>query len=184
MIYDLPESVVIRGEVFPINSDFRCILDIIETMNDKALTKQERWDFALSFFYGGIDKIPQDMAQEAAEKLCWFLRGGEPEREKPIPALMSWGKDFPLIIGPVNKALGMEAREQKHLHWWTFLGAYMSLGECLFSQIVSIRKKQAEHKKLDKWEQKFVKENPELVALTEGPKYTPAEEAFFNRFAR
>lgn len=184
MIYDLPESVTLGGQEYPIFSDFRNVLEIFETLNDRRLTDEEQMKYALGDFYQDLESIPQTLIPEACSKMFWFIRGGEPERNDRRPILMSWEKDFPLIIGPVNKALGMEVREQKHLHWWTFLGAYMSLGDCLFSQIVGIRKKQAEHKKLDKWEQKFVKENPELVALKEGPKYTPAEEAFFNKFAR
>ena len=184
MMYSLPESIELDGKAYPIFTDFRRMLEIFEVLNDRRLEDWQRAQFACGYFYRDVESIPEELRLEAYRQMCWFLRGGEPERSGNRPVLMSWEKDFPLIIGPVNKALGMEAREQEHLHWWTFLGAYMSLGECLFNQVVGIRKKQAEHRKLDNWERRFVKENPELVALTEGPRYRPEEEAFFNRFAR
>ena len=47
----------------------------------------------------------------------------------------------------------------QYLHWWTFLGAYMEIGESLFSQILSVRMKKAKGKKLEDWEREFYKEN-------------------------
>ena len=50
------------------------------------------------------------------------------------------------------------------LHWWTFLSAYMEIGgDCLFSQIVSIRDKKARGKKLEKYEKDWLRRNSDLV---------------------
>lgn len=46
-----------------------------------------------------------------------------------------------------------------------FLGAYMEIGESLFSQILSVRMKKAKGKKLEDWEREFYKENKTLIDL-------------------
>ena len=52
------------------------------------------------------------------------------------------------------------------LHWWTFMSAYMEIGgDCLFSQIVSIRDKQARGEKLDKSERKWLRRNNDIIQL-------------------
>ena len=43
----------------------------------------------------------------------------------------------------------------------------MEIEDGLFSQVLSIRQKKAKHKKLEKWEKEFERNNPELVKLRE-----------------
>ena len=58
---------------------------------------------------------------------------------------------------------------------WTVLGAYMELGECLFSTVLGLRQKRAKGKKLEKYEQEFARENRALVELRK--RQTPEDEA-------
>ena len=51
------------------------------------------------------------------------------------------------------------------MHWWTFLSAYMEIGECTFSHVLSIRTKKAKGKTLEKWEQEFARENSDIIKL-------------------
>ena len=78
---------------------------------------------------------------------------------------MDWEQDYPLLVAPINRVLGFEAREAGYLHWWTFLGAYMEIGDCLFSQVVAIRKKKASGRKLDKSDEEFYRRNRKAVDL-------------------
>ena len=41
----------------------------------------------------------------------------------------------------------------------------MEIEDGLFSQVLSIRQKKAKHKKLEKWEREFERENSDLVKL-------------------
>ena len=84
---------------------------------------------------------------------------------KKQPHVMDWEHDAPVIIPSVNRVLGKEIRAMQYLHWWTFLGAYMEIGESLFSQILSVRMKKAKRKKLEDWEREFYKENKTLIDL-------------------
>jgi hypothetical protein len=79
------------------------------------------------------------------------------------PKTMDWDQDAPILIPAINKVLNCEIRAQEYIHWWTFLGAYMEIGESLFSNIVHIRQKKAKGKKMEKWELDFYKENKSLI---------------------
>jgi hypothetical protein len=54
----------------------------------------------------------------------------------------------------------------------------MEIGECTFSNIVSIREKKIKGKKLEKYEQEFYRENRKLIDLPH--KLTAEEEEFLN----
>lgn len=51
------------------------------------------------------------------------------------------------------------------MHWWTFFSYFMESGECLFNTVVGIRSKKAKGEKLDKWEEKFYKENRKTIDI-------------------
>lgn len=182
MIYNLPESVIIDGKEFAIRSDFRAILDIIEVLNGPELDAEERVFFALLIFYPDVYEIPLDNLPEALRKCFWFINGGEEETDnvRKSPRLMDWEKDFPLIIAPVNRVVGHEIRSDAHFHWWSFLSAYMEIGECTFAQVVHIRDKRAKGKALDKFDKDWYRQNHELVDLK--AKTTSAEDEIFRKW--
>ena len=93
--------------------------------------------------------------------------GIESSRDVKKPTLMDWEQDAPLIIPAINKVLGREIRADKYMHWWTFLSAYMEIGECSFTHIINIRDKKAKGKKLEKWELEYIQEHKEIVLLKE-----------------
>lgn len=177
--YELPTTICISGIEYPINKkgDYRMVLDVISALNDKELTEQERAYAALSIFYDF--NIPED-TQAAADEMMKFINCGEEERseqtkESPI---MSWDKDFPLLVAPINKGLGFEIRLVKYLHWWTFISAYLEIGECQFQTVVNIRQKKRKGKPLDKWEQEYYRKNRNKVDLDSA--FTNEEEEYIN----
>lgn len=174
MIYELPKSILIGDRAFPINSDFRCILDIMEVLNDENLNDQERGILALGFFYPGLEEIPTECYEEAIRKLFWFINCGVEEKKQNQKKLMDWEQDFRFIISPINRIIGHDIRGDAYLHWWTFMAAYMDIGECTFANILRIRKLKADGKKLDKQDAAWYRENREIVDIK--TKYTEAED--------
>lgn len=177
MGYGLPKTLEICGEEFPVRYDFRVILEIFQALNDGELDDQERGFVALQLFYPDFDEIPD--YREAISKMFWFINGGkEQDSNKRQRPLVDWEQDFPLIVAPVNRVLGYETRAVEYdplentggLHWWTFLSAYMEIGDCLFSQVVGIRSKKARGKALDKADQEFYRRNKDIVDIK--TKYT------------
>lgn len=182
MNYTLPKRLDIHGAEYAIRWDFRAALDICAALSDPELDDRERALAALMIFYPDFDAMPAEHVQEALRQCFWFLNGGEEERgQRPQRKLMDWEQDFNLIVGPVNRVLGADVRGMEQLHWWTFLAAYMEIGDCLFAQVVAIRKKRAEGRKLSKEDRAFYRENHELVDLR--THYTEEEEAVFAMMA-
>lgn len=166
MTFGLPTAVEIGGTEYQIRTDFRDILGIITALNDAELSNRERAYVALLIFYPDLESIPVSCYEEALKKCYWFINGGqEDDTGGRKPVLMSWEQDYPYIIAPVNRVLGHDARSDRYLHWWTFLAAYMEIGDCTFAQIVHVRSSQKKGKPLDKWDREWYRENRKLVDM-------------------
>ena len=181
MIYNLPTSLTVGGTEYEIRTDFRDILDILEISNDTEINEQERYWLSLLFFYTDFQNMPEEDYREALEKCYWFINGGQNEnpKNKNAPRLMDWEKDFPYIIAPINRVIGREIRADKHLHWWTFLSAYMEIGECTLAQIVHIRDCKRQGKKLTDFDKEWYRKNRDIVDLA--PKYTAKDNELFEK---
>ena len=166
--WKLPTSLRIGGVDYPIRTDFRDILTILRAFNDPDLPDWAKTQVMLQILYPDHEKIPGSDIKEACEQAVLFIDAGrEPEKEdRKKPILMDWDQDADIIIPAINRVAGTgDVRAMPYLHWWTFLGYYMEIGESLFSNIVQIRQKKAKRKKLEKWEQEFYRENKKLIDI-------------------
>lgn len=168
-VWNFPISLNIGGVEYEIRTDYRVILDLLMALNDPELSDSDNKMSAymqsrviLEIMFPDWDNIPQEHIQEALDKVSEFIDMGIGDDSKK-PKTMDWEQDAPIIIPAINKVLNREIRAEKYMHWWTFLGAYMEIGEGLFSNIIHIRQKKAKGKKLEKWEQEFYKENKSLI---------------------
>ena len=165
--WDLPTSLEIGDVGFAINTDFRTVLYVLGVFGDPEYEPDEQAAVCIQVMIEDWEKLPAERYRQALEALMEFIDGpgaGE-DRKRPRPRTMDWEQDAPLLIPAVNRVLGQEIRTLPYLHWWTFLGAYMEVGECLFSTVVGLRQKKAKGKKLEKHEQEFCRENRALVTL-------------------
>ena len=167
--WEFPTSLNIGDVDYEIRTDYRAVLDLLTALADPDLTDDDPQMTAymqsrviLEIMFPDCDNIPTEHIQEALEKVAEFIDMGISDDRKK-PKTMDWEQDAPILIPAINKVLNTEIRAQKYIHWWTFLGAYMEIGESLFSNIVHIRQKKAKGKKLEKWEQDFYKENKSLI---------------------
>ncbi|MGL5514976.1 MAG: Gp15 family bacteriophage protein [Sporomusa sp.] len=164
--WDLPTTLEVGGKAYEIRTDFRAIIDILIAFNDPELESFIRPQVMLEIIYVDYESIPDQDIEEAVKKAMDFIDCGMKEdANKPKPRTMDWEQDAPLIIPAINRVAGKEIRASEYMHWWTFMGCYMEIHECTFSQIVSIRTKKAKGKKLEKYEQEYFKENKELIIL-------------------
>lgn len=186
MIYSLPKTATVGGTELAIRYDFRVILTILEVLNDIELDDSDKAEAMLDLFYMNPEQIGN--ISEAINECYRFIDMGESSQKKS-PRVMDWEQDFRYIIAPINRVLGKECREIPYdyenntggLHWWTFMGAYMEIGgDCMFSQIVSIRDKQARGKKLEKHEKEWLRRNSDIVEFKQ--KFTEAENDLFKEW--
>lgn len=163
--YDMPTSLNIGGVDMPIRYGWRAVLDILIAQNDPELNTEQKLFVMLQILYPRWRDIPKEHIEEAAVKACEFIDCGQKKSGVPKPRTMDWEQDAAILIPAINERAGKEVRADPNMHWWTFFGYYMSIGESLFSSILRIRSKRAQGKKLEKWEQEFAKENKHLIEM-------------------
>ncbi len=161
--YELPTSLNIGGVDYAIRTDFRAIIDILVAMNDPDLDNQGKSIVMLIILFPDYRAIPIEYIEEACKKACDFIDCGQSDDGKHHPRIIDWKQDAGIIIPAVNSVAHMEIRAIPCLHWWTFFGYFMEIQESLLSSVISIRQKKAKHKKLEKWEQDFYKENRAII---------------------
>lgn len=170
-MYELPTTINIGDKICQIrdDGDYRMVLDCFVVLQDSELAdNQERVLSALIIFYEDLDVdnifyLSNDEIMERTKKMYNFFECGEDNTyaNKKDYKLLDWDQDSQIIMSAINNVAGKEVRAEEYLHWWTFMGYYMSIGESAFSTIVSIRYKIITGKKLEKYERDFKKDNPQ-----------------------
>lgn len=188
-MYELPISVDIAGQSFAIRDkgDFRMVLDCFAMLNDYNVEFKERIAGALMTFYDGIKELSDleklgDL-EEAVKEMYKFFNCETPEVEQSHKdyKLIDWEIDEMLVSSAINQVIGKEIRSEPYVHWWTFMGYYMAIGECTLSTVVSIRHKIAASEKLEKYEKKFRIENPQYFTFDVRSKRQQEDEAEIRR---
>lgn len=166
-MYSIPTSVDIDGKEYKIrnNGDYRMVLDCFSALNDTELNTEERLFASLVIFYEDMDEYSMESLnlEVAVNKMFDFFNCGSIDQNaKKVPyKLLDWDKDSQLICSAVNKVANTEIRLVPYMHWWTFMGYYSAVGECLLSTILTIRDKIMKGKKLEKYEREFRRDNPQ-----------------------
>ena len=178
--WELPTSISVNNTEYAIRTDYRAVMDLLTAFSDKEMLGESEEEtniiralLVLNILF--IDEVKPEDQNEAIKKAIEFIDMGiESSRDVKKPTLMDWEQDAPLIIPAINKVLGREIRADKYMHWWTFLSAYMEIGECSFTHIINLRDKKAKGKKLEKWELEYIQEHKDIVLVRE--KFTEKEQ--------
>lgn len=169
-MYELPTSVSVNDKEFHIrnNGDFRMVLDCFNALGDEELGEDYRVLASLIIFYNELNSLDDcmeysDYLEELTTKMYWFFNCGQKESPgaQTSKILIDWDGDSQIICAAINNVANVEIRALPYLHWWTFMGYYLSIGESVLATVVSIRNKIVTHKKLEKWEKEFKRDNPE-----------------------
>ena len=168
-MYRLPTKVTVNDLEFNIRDrgDFRMVLDCFKALQDEELSEDYRVLASLLIFYNEFNDLEDLREYEShlnvlVKEMYRFINGGEensPGAERDV-SLVDWEQDSQIVCAAINTVANQEIRSLEYLHWWTFLGYYMSVGQSVLSTVVSIRDKIAHHKKLEQWEKDFKKNNP------------------------
>ena len=156
-MYRLPTKVTVDGLEFNIRErgDFRMVLDCFKALQDVELSEDYRVLASLLIFYNEFNDIYdlqeyEPQLNDLVKEMYRFINGGEdssPGAERDV-TLVDWEQDSQIVCAAVNNVSKQEIRSVDYLHWWTFLGYYMSVGQSVLSTVVGIRDKIAHHKKL------------------------------------
>lgn len=183
MIGQLPKSLTVAGKEYPIRTDFRDVLNIIEAFNDPELEANERVYVCLFTLFPDFEAMPSACYEESFKAAVRFIdcgpsNAGE-KAKKHVPRTMDWEQDEQLIFPAINHVAGCEVRALPYLHWWTFYGYFMEIRDGVFAHVMNLRHKKASGKKLEKWEHEFWQANKDICVLK--TKLTAEEQAAKDR---
>ena len=172
-MYELPVTITTEeGTEYNIRNkgDYRMVLDCLEALDDMDLKPLERLYAGLIIFYEDLNSIEDILGNPGMEELLlkmfrFFNLDKEDDKKDNKPKLIDWNADSTLIVSAINKVAGKEIRSEEYLHWWTFIGYYMAIGESSLTTVVTIREKIAKNKKLEKYEKEFRANNPEYFTV-------------------
>ena len=120
---DLPRAVWVDGDSYPIITDFREWVKLIDLLKDKELGSNEKAVLILQWY---SDKQPSNI-KGAIEALSLFAQcksHEEPEkdgesapREQPV---FSYSHDINAILAGFQAVYGIDLLSIDYLHWWQF----------------------------------------------------------------
>lgn len=175
MIGNLPRSLEVNGQSYDIRTNFRDILKILVAFSDPELEESEKVYVCLLILFVDFEALPREDLEAAFKAAITFIDcGAEPgKKKKHSPRTMDWEQDEGLIFPAVNKVAGREVRSLPYVHWWTFMGWFMEIGDGVYSNVLTLRQKKAKGKKFEKWETEYWNSNKDICVLK--TKYTEAE---------
>lgn len=169
-MYQLPKSVMIKNRQFNITNDgdFRMVLDCFAALRDEELSEDLRVLASVLIFYNEFNSYRDlskysDYLEDLVKEMYKFFQCGQTNSPgaRVNKVLIDWEQDEQIICSAINNVAGYEVRASEYMHWWTFLGYFMAIGESVMSTVISIRNKLVSHKRLEKWEREFKNNNPE-----------------------
>ena len=185
MTFGLPKTLTVSGREEPIRYEYTAILDAISAMNDPELDNGEKMYAFLFIIYENFEEFSQDDFKSAFDSAIEFINNGADEDRKSKIKVVDYEQDYRIMIPAINRVAGKEIRNEEDIHWWTFLGWFMEIGECTYSTVLNIRSKKGKGKKLESWETDFYNSNRSMVDIR--PKLTKEEkeaEDWLNNFLR
>lgn len=190
-MYSLPTSVQTKdGRTYHItnNGDYRVVLECFTACNDMELESEDEQVLAsLLIFYNeftdfdDVVQIDEETLSELVKFMFDFFNCGQPEERLGATKhkkLIDWQDDEMLIVSAINNVAHTEIRSLEYLHWWTFMGYYLAIGESVLSTVVGIRDKISRGKKLEDYEKEFQRNNPEYFVWNSKTREDKEAEAF------
>ncbi len=147
----LPETVIVDGREFPIESDFRAGIQFELTILDKKMTDKEKFKKVMEVFYGNT---PPHNKSEALKAIIGFYKcqfsseehkpeektdEEEKTEQKPPKRIYDFKYDDGYIYAAFLQQYGIDLTEAR-LHWWRFMALFKALTEdTLFVKIMGYR---------------------------------------------
>lgn len=166
-MYELPTTITVDDTQFHITNrgDYRMVLDCFDALNDEEMGEDLRVLASVIIFYEEIDDLEdikryESYLEQLIAKMYEFFNCNQSSIGATVQQpVIFWSEDSQILCAAVNSVANQEIRSLEYLHWWTFMGYFQSIGESVFSTVVSIRDKLNRGKPLEKWEKEFKRSN-------------------------
>ena len=133
-----PTEVTIGGIDYPIVTDFRDCISLIDMLKDNELKPLEKYELVMERF---TQDKPADF-KAATEALTEFInmeclprygmntmRDGESEEEPKKKNLFSFSIDYPCILAGFMHDYKIDLSDIEYMHWWKFRMLFDNLSE-------------------------------------------------------
>lgn len=121
ILNEYPNEVIVDEECVNVNTDFKCILAIIQLLNDDLFSNEEKVKSSLELFY--ISKIPTNTSDAYLEMLNFIHMYKEENesksRNKKEPRVMDYEIDSGAIYSAFIERYQIDLREVT-MHWFKF----------------------------------------------------------------
>lgn len=132
---ELPETVMVNGSSYFIDTDFRTFIIFEKIILDPNLEAKEKVGRMLELCY--TEGIPEDI-QSACDAIFDMYRCGAPQKGEHAQQkngnvtirqkrIFDYEIDAPYIYGAFLAQYGIDLNEIEYLHWWKFQALFKSL---------------------------------------------------------
>ena len=184
LIDPLPDIVVVGGEAYEINTNFRTSVLFELMMQDDSLEARKKTIKALELYY---PVIPNDI-HAAVNEIMWFYGCGksdDPSRKRihekrSHERIYSFEYDDDYIYSAFLTQYDIDLQDIEYLHWWKFRSLFNSLTDNhQFVKIMQYRSMSISTD-LPKEQQKFYSRMKRLYALPKSSSEVQKTEAIEN----
>lgn len=131
----LPETAMVNGKVYFIDSDFRTCIIFEKVLTDGTLSNRDKVEEMIDLFF--TEERPTDY-EGAVSAILDFYRCGEPVKKQPKrqknglvelkpKMIYNYDVDAPYIFGAFLTQYRIDLNEIDYLHWWKFQALFKSL---------------------------------------------------------
>ena len=167
-----PDTVMIDGADYPINTDYRAGIQLDILINDDLIDWEDVPAEALKIYFPGAVFPP--LSNEMVEAVVDFYRCGkpkpQPEQQRAIDEVddaertFSFEHDADYIFSAFLQQYGIDLTKS-HMHWWVFMALFSGLSEdCTLVKIMGYRAAEISED-MPKEERKQLERMKELYAL-------------------
>lgn len=142
---ELPRSIIIGGEAYAINTDYRIMADFEMKIANADMSDRTAFAKILSETVSALFiDVPRADAQQIIEGVLWYYRcGNEPLETSVTPRsnkrYYDYSEDSDYIYAAFMQQYGDDLLTSK-MHWWEFRAKFMALTEATeFVKIMQYR---------------------------------------------
>lgn len=135
---DYPKSVEVDGESYPIITDFRNYISLLDMLKDDHVSPQEKIQLILEYFPGrkpvnfqaAVDALVDFIAMQDLPVCGPESTGGEEKNpEESRKNVYSFSVDYPCILSGFLQDYCIDLQKVGYLHWWKFRMLFDNLSE-------------------------------------------------------
>ena len=130
----LPDSVVIGGKEYKINTDFRIGMKVESVLTDKTRPEASKAEEMIRLYFPVCP--PWIYGKEIVDAISWFYTGNDAETNKKRRTMdgdekrhFSFEHDSALVFSAFYQQYGVDLSEVEYMHWWKFKSMFSSLSE-------------------------------------------------------